>query len=343
MIIGQMLWRGSTVVIRDKFSAKNFWKDVKTYKATVINYIGEICRYLLAQGYEGEEKTHGARIMVGNGLSSDVWHEFMARFNIRIVNEFYASSEGNCNLVNPANKAHSCGFLPSGPARAFFPVNIIKVDEETLEPIRNSSGLVKMVKPGEIGMIVGKVRDDVLSKFEGYTHETESKRKLISNVFSDGDRAFLSGDLMRVDKEGWCYFERRTGDTYRWKGENCSTTQIEQTLLSALSYRVVLCVVGINLERYSGECGLVCVQSASQDILQKLESALQIIPKYSRPVFIRFMDQLPITETFKIRKFILKNTNLKSEIGSMFVSHDGKYEKLDSKTLELIEEGSFRL
>lgn len=92
MIIGQMLWRGSTVVIRDKFSAKNFWKDVKTYKATVINYIGEICRYLLAQGYEGDEKTHGARIMVGNGLSSDIWHEFMARFNIRHRASFCANT-----------------------------------------------------------------------------------------------------------------------------------------------------------------------------------------------------------------------------------------------------------
>ena len=92
MIIGQMLWRGSTVVIRDKFSAKNFWKDVKTYKATVINYIGEICRYLLAQGYEGEEKTHGARIMVGNGLSSDIWHEFMARFNIRYRASFCSAN-----------------------------------------------------------------------------------------------------------------------------------------------------------------------------------------------------------------------------------------------------------
>lgn len=60
-----------------------------------------------------------------------------------------------------------------------------------------------------------------------FSDEAESKRKLIPNVFAHGDLAFLSGDLMRVDKYGWCYFERRTGDTYRWKGENISTVTIE--------------------------------------------------------------------------------------------------------------------
>ena len=63
--------------------------------------------------------------------------------------------------------------------------------------------------------------------FPGYLDETATQRKIIHNVFTKGDSCYKSGDLLVADKYGWIYFVDRMGDTYRWKGENISTTEVE--------------------------------------------------------------------------------------------------------------------
>ncbi|CBY18784.1 unnamed protein product [Oikopleura dioica] len=227
MCLGQMLWNGSTVVIRDKFSASKFWLDVSTHKASVINYIGEIGSYLLAQPERAEEREHNVNFAVGNGLSQSVWSEMKSRFGISRIVEFYASTEGNCNLINSEGQLGACGFIPGGLAKKFFPVNLIKCNPKTMEPDRDENGLCQLVKPGEIGQIVGKIRSDYLSRFEGYSDGDASRRKIIKNVFKTGDAAFISGDLLRLDENGWCYFVQRVADCYRINGENISSTMIE--------------------------------------------------------------------------------------------------------------------
>ena len=93
-------------------------------------------------------------------------NEFQSRFNIDVINEFYASTEGNCNVMNPTGQPFSCGFLPCGPARSMFPVSVFRLDQN-MELARDENGLCLPVKPGEPGMIMGKVRNDVLSRFDG--------------------------------------------------------------------------------------------------------------------------------------------------------------------------------
>lgn len=66
----------------------------------VIQYIGEICRYLLAQPVRQSEARHCVRVALGNGLRSCVWEEFVKRFRIRQVGEFYGATECNCSLIN---------------------------------------------------------------------------------------------------------------------------------------------------------------------------------------------------------------------------------------------------
>lgn len=89
---------GNTVVIRNKFSASNFWKDCIRYNCTVAQYIGEICRYLLSQPQTQFDKTHSIRLMFGNGLRPNIWKNFVERFNIKQIGELYGSTEGNANI-----------------------------------------------------------------------------------------------------------------------------------------------------------------------------------------------------------------------------------------------------
>lgn len=190
LILGQMLWKGRTVVIRRHFSVSHFWSDVAKYKVTAINYIGETARFLLRAPYNQHERDHCVRFAVGNGMSSQIWRDFQTRFNIGTINEFYASTEGNCNVMNPTGHPLSCGFLPCGPARAMFPVNVFRLDSTTGELARDERGLCIPVKSGEVGMIMGKVRNDFLSRFDGYHRGDESRRKLTENVFAHGDKEY---------------------------------------------------------------------------------------------------------------------------------------------------------
>ena len=187
LILGQMLWKGRTVVIRRQFSVSHFWPDVAKYKVTAINYIGETARFLLRAPYNQHERAHCVRFAVGNGMSAQIWRDFQIRFNIGTINEFYASTEGNCNVMNPSGHPLSCGFLPCGPARSMFPVNVFRLDSNG-ELARDESGLCIPVKSGEVGMIMGKVRHDFLSRFDGYHRGDESRRKLTENVFTHGDK-----------------------------------------------------------------------------------------------------------------------------------------------------------
>ena len=89
-----------------KFSATKFWSDCIKYKCTAAQYIGEICRYLLSQKESDLEKKHNVTIVFGNGLRPKIWHEFVERFNIKQVGEFYGSTEGNANISKFFNKFH---------------------------------------------------------------------------------------------------------------------------------------------------------------------------------------------------------------------------------------------
>ena len=120
-------------------------------------------------------------------------------------------------------KEGSCGFVPYyfGPLyRLLFPIYLIRVDPATLEPVRSKkTGLCKLARPGDTGLIVGQVRDHLIyTKFLGYTSEEETSKKILRNITSKGDCAFVSGDLMELDLYGNLYFKDRTGDTFRWKG-----------------------------------------------------------------------------------------------------------------------------
>ncbi len=91
---GTMLTYGITQVVRKKFSATNFWKDCIYYNVTVSQYIGEICRYLMAQPPSPLDKSHKVRVMFGNGLKAEIWGAFVKRFNIEHISELYGATEG---------------------------------------------------------------------------------------------------------------------------------------------------------------------------------------------------------------------------------------------------------
>uniref|UniRef100_A0A4W4HM05 Very long-chain fatty acid transport protein n=1 Tax=Electrophorus electricus TaxID=8005 RepID=A0A4W4HM05_ELEEL len=303
MGVGQCLIHGLTVVIRRKFSASRFWDDCVRYKCTVAQYIGEICRYLLSQPVRPSELSHQVRIAIGNGLRPDVWEAFANRFNIKHIGEFYGATECNCSIANLDGKVGACGFnsviLPN-----VYPIRLLKVKEESMELIRDSRGLCVPCGPGEPGILVGRINQkDPLRRFDGYVNQEATNKKIIHNVFTKGDSAYLSGDVMVMDELGYIYFRDRSGDTYRWRGENVSTTEVEGILSSLLNQRDVA-VYGVSVPGVEGKAGMAVIADTTRNFNYDtfLQGVMKRLPSYARPIFLRLSPVVDTTGTFKIQK-----------------------------------------
>lgn len=300
--VGQALLFGCTVVLTPKFSASQYFPDCIKYKATAAHYIGEMCRYVLATPPSPSDKEHNVRVIYGNGLRPQIWVEFVKRFNIKQVTEFYGATEGNANIANTDGTPGAIGFI----SRIFsnvYPIAIIKVDQDG-EPVRDSRGLCQIAQVGEPGVFIGKISpDNPTRQYLGYVDKSASDKKIIRNVFKRGDAAFISGDILVADELGYLYFRDRTGDTFRWRGENVSTSEVEAAISGVADQRdaVVYGVLVPNTEGRAGMCGMVDTQGTLN--LDKLaEDLTKQLPPYARPVFLRIMTTMDMTGTFKMKK-----------------------------------------
>jgi len=300
---GCMLVTGGSVVLAEKFSAGRFWDDIVRWNCTLFQYIGELCRYLLKAAPSLNENQHRLRLCCGNGLQRQVWEEFQARFAIPRILEFYAATEGNFSLYNVEGKPGAIGRIPSFLTRR-FPAAIIRFDANAGVPLRTAEGFCVACEQGEPGEAIGRigVADDAGGRFEGYTDPVETERKILRNVFAQGDAWFRTGDLMMRDEQGFFYFVDRVGDTFRWKGENVAASEVASAITSCAGV-VDASVYGVTVPGIEGRAGMAALVVGDHFDLTGLHRHLQTrLPAYARPLFIRIRSALDTTETFKQKK-----------------------------------------
>lgn len=291
-----------------------------------------MCRYCLSTPGQQSDTSHNLRLVFGNGLRPQIWPQFVKRFNIPRVAEFYGATEGNANIVNVDNTVGSIGFV-SRILPQVYPISIIKADPDTGEPIRNKNGLCQECKPNEPGVFIGKITSNPSRSFLGYVDKKASEKKIVKDVFKKGDSAFLSGDLLLADERGNLFFVDRTGDTFRWKGENCSTSEIEAQVSNEAGYRD--CVVyGVEITNVEGRAGMAAITDPERTLdLKALSSNLRkSLPSYARPQFIRVLEKIDMTGTCKLKKVDLQkegfNPNLIGEKLFFLNSKTQEYEAL---------------
>jgi fatty-acyl-CoA synthase len=301
---GPLLIRGGSVVIRDKFSAREFWDDIARWDCTCFQYIGELCRYLLHSPPSSKEREHRLRLACGNGLRADVWKEFKERFRVPEILEFYAATEGNVSLFNFDGKEGAVGRLPWFLA-ARFPTKVVRFDVEREQPYRDARGFCIECGPDEPGEVIGRILKDASkpgARFEGYANAAETDKKILRNVFAKDDIWFRTGDLMRKDKDGYFYFIDRIGDTFRWKGENVSTTEVEAAI-ARFDDILTINVYGVPVDGRDGRAGMAAIMASDRLDLAALYSHLaRELPEYARPVFLRIREEADVTPTFKQKK-----------------------------------------
>ena len=305
--VGSALNAGAALALGKSFSASRFWDEVIGHDATAFVYIGEICGYLLNQPAKPTDRAHKVRVIVGNGLRPAIWDQFTKRFGIPRGCEFYGASEGNTAFVNVFNVSKSTGICPS-------PVAFVEYDLETGEPTRGEDGRLRKVKKGQPGLLLSKVSS--FQPFDGYTDKSASEKKLVRDAFADGDVWFNTGDLMRSQGFGHAAFADRLGDTFRWKGENVATTEVEAAI-SADTQVEEATVFGVEVPGAGGRAGMVALQlKAGQEFdgAALAEAAYAHLPGYAVPLFVRIVTELAHTSTFKSQKVELRKQGYGDEV-----------------------------
>jgi len=332
------LLKGGSVAIREKFSASHFWDDVADSGATIFQYIGELCRYLLPS--TKPPPPNRLRLACGNGLSAEIWEAFQSRFHIPQILEFYAATEGNFSLFNAEGKPGAIGRVP-GFLRHRFGIALVEISPDG-QVQRGPDGFCRRAATGEAGEAIGRIAEGA-ARFEGYTDRDASDRKILRHVFEKDDAWVRTGDLMRQDAQGFYYFVDRLGDTFRWKGENVATGEVAASLMS---YPGILaaCVYGVAVPGADGKAGMAALETAPGFDLSGLAGHLAGLPSYARPLFLRLVPSLVATETFKPKKAQLAAEGFDpSRIPDpVYVRTADGYDRLDASLYAQIREGRMR-
>lgn len=345
--VGCALSFGGSVIVRPKFSASNFWPDVQRHKATLFMYVGELCRFLVNSEPVAEEQDHTLRCAIGNGMRRDVWEQFQDRFNLPDIIEFYGSTEGNVGLVNAMNQPGAIGRVPNY-LKHRFNIDLVKFDMDAEVPVRDASGACVRCGPDEVGEAIGRIDPtDARFRFDGYGSKEDTEKKILRDVYEEGDAWFRTGDLMTRDALGYYYFVDRVGDTFRWKSENVATGEVAE----ALSFDGIeqANVYGVEVEGHSGRAGMAAlVAKAGQIDLDALREHIHdALPTFARPLFLRLQEQGDTTGTFKLRKVDLVKDGFDPEkiTDPLYFDHPtiGKYVRLTQELYEQIVGGKLRV
>lgn len=334
---GAVLANGAALSLSRKFSASRFWNEIRDADATAFCYIGELCRYLLNQPESPRDRQHAVRLMVGNGLRPEIWDQFQRRFGVQRIAEFYGASESNLAFVNGFNLSKTAGFCP-------LPFAIVEFDHDAETPLRDRRGRLKRVKAGGVGLLISEITER--APFDGYTDTRANEGKLLRDVFKRGDVWFNTGDLVRDQGFRHIQFVDRVGDTFRWKGENVATTEVEAALnrIEGVEQAVVY---GVEVPGCDGRAGMAALSwtPARFDGARVAKALRDALPAYAVPLFIRLRREQEVTATFKFRKVDLKREGFEPAAidEPLYVLDTGGYRKLTTALHAKIVSGALRL
>jgi fatty-acyl-CoA synthase len=337
---GSAMVTGATFALTRRFSASRFWDEAKQYGATAFVYIGEVLRYLVNSAAHPGERTHRVLRILGNGLRPDIWPKVEQRFGIPHIREFYASTEGNAVTVNVDDTSGSVG---TSVLHFADNTTLVRYDLEKEQYVRDGQGFCIHCRPGEVGELLGEIKST--HPFYGYSDAKETERKILRNVYKKGDAYFRTGDLMKQDAAGHYFFVDRIGDTYRWKGENVATQEVQE-VLSGFGGVHLVSVYGVQVPNTEGRVGMAALQMEEGRAFEPAafyRFAGEMLPVYAVPAFVRLVGEMDITGTFKLRKVELQRQGFDPQQvqGALYYldRRQGSYVPLDAAAFQGISGG----
>lgn len=339
--LGACLVTRTPLVLERRFSASDFMAAARRSGATAMLYVGDVGRMLLGTAPSSDDRSHSLRLAVGNGMPAEVWTDFQRRFGIAQVREFYAATESPVGILNLSGRVGSVGNLP----RAWmFGLKLARIDLETGELLRDSRGFVQECGPDEPGELLVRARKSGLGVYHGYVDPEHTQARLVRSAFTEGVDSFRTGDLLRRDRDGYYYFLERLGDSFRFKGENVSATQVEREL-SQVPGVVDALVTGVAVPGYDGRAGLAVLVCEPGFELERLHGLAARLPRSALPRFVRLVSELPRTSSLKLKRRAWAELGVapEREAGELWVLLDQQYRPLDAATFRDLQAGQLRL
>jgi fatty-acyl-CoA synthase len=285
---------GTTVALRRRFSASGFLPDVRKYKVTFFNYVGKPLSYVLATPEQRDDADNTLRLVFGNEGAERDLERFRKRFDCIVIDN-YGSTEGGAMVTRLADQP------PGALGRA--PEGTVVLNPETGEECATAKfdDEGHLMNPDEaIGELVNKLG---AMGFEGYWNNDDA------NAARVRDGYYWTGDLAYRDEEGWFYFAGRDFEWLRVDGENFAAAPIERIIsrhpevVLAAVYAVPAVDVGdevmASLQLRPG------VTFDAEAFESFLDGQADLGTKWT-PRFLRVTEALPITETSKVLKRVLR-------------------------------------
>ncbi|MDY0401896.1 AMP-binding protein [Sulfurovum sp.] len=321
-----VIFSGATAVLRRKFSVTHFWEDINRYGCSHMVHIGELWRYLVSADRGGKNPNRSLKVIFGNGLNRSLWEDVVKRYGIEHVVEHFGATEMPAGaLTNWFDIPGYCGYLPPDDPKA---QEMVLVDE-ALKPNPHRGEALFVVPSG---------------KYRGYMDERLDERKLVRNLFKEGDIWWRSGDLLERNEEGFFTFIERLGDTYRFKGENVACVDVEEAIRSAGRFDEVV-VYGIALPSIEGKIGMASLVSSepfgAEDANTLYEKLKGKVAPYALPYLLRVQrEKHRTTSTLKIQKAHLAKEGIErfQEMPHYILLDDG-YHPLDEQNYQGIMKG----
>ncbi len=326
---------GCPNLIKSKFSASDFWNDVKKYNVNKFIYVGELCRYLMNLPPSDGDKDNPITQISGNGLRPDIWESFQKRFNISKIVEIYGATEAVGMTINSFGRSGMIGRKRSDST-------IIHCNKDDGSPILNDEGFCTKVSEGETGLYIQKISSS--AKFQGYLDAQASNKKILQNVFKTGDQYFNTGDLITLHDNNWLSFADRVGDTYRWKSENVSTMEVAAILNNASG--VMDCnVYGVQIDSAEGKAGMAAMNVSDEfSFISFIEHVNKNLNTFQKPYFLRLTKEMQTTGTFKHQKEDLKKQGFNPSLikDKLYFLQKNNYVEIDQALYNRIHSGDER-
>ena len=326
---------GCPNVIKSKFSASDFWNDVKKYNVNKFIYVGELCRYLMNLPPSEGDKDNPITQISGNGLRPDIWESFQKRFNIKKIVEIYGATEAVGMTINSFGRSGMIGRKRSDST-------IIHCNKDDGSPILSDKGFCTKVSEGETGLYIQKISSS--AKFQGYLDAQASNKKILQNVFKTGDQYFNTGDLITLHDNNWLSFADRVGDTYRWKSENVSTMEVAAILNNASG--VMDCnVYGVQVDSAEGKAGMAAMNVSDEfSFISFIEHVNKNLNTFQKPYFLRLTKEMQTTGTFKHQKEDLKKQGFNPSLikDKLYFLQKDNYVEIDQALYNRIHSGDER-
>ena len=285
---------GARIQISARYSSTNFWREVTECGATILNTVSAM-NYFIWNTPPGEyDRAHSVTRIMAMPAPKDIYHDFKERFGIRWHEGYGLTETGMVTYVPPGiEKPGSCGMASPG-----FEVSV--VEPGTDRPVPNGTS-------GEI-VVDMKLPNIVMRSYAGMPEKTAEDFKNLK---------LHTGDLGRMDDDGYLYFMDRVKDYIRRRGENVSSMEVEQVVASHPGV-LEAAAVGVAAGEGAGSEQeiLICIvpREGVPDPHELLTYCADKMPYFAVPRYVRFLEHLPKTPTERVRKVELREMGLGDDV-----------------------------